>query len=236
MVTTSVTQDFVSNLDFDVEEMWTSPPSQRGSISAMPPPAQAILAAAPQQSVSKEALRARNEADSRCVAHCCQLINDLESYILADMEAFQIMLGIGRKALERLNELIAQQQGSRNLRCLMLFCTICYQVIELLHICCKTIAAPNNQKTVSMIASGGLGLGLAGFGYDEEEQSAWQAQRILKEINQGCEAVRKIKLLAGVGPDSTTAGATPEAAAREHCFEDIEHRFKDLSAKVKQNS
>jgi hypothetical protein len=85
-----------------------------------------------------------------------------------------------------------------------------------------------------MLMPGGFGLG--GFGYDEEEQSAWQAQRVLKEIHQGCETVRTIKLLAAIGPEHSTAGATPEAAAREHCFGDIEHKFKELAAKVKRDA
>ncbi|KAL1604775.1 hypothetical protein SLS60_004315 [Paraconiothyrium brasiliense] len=236
MVTASVSDDFVQNLNFDMDEMWNSPEPQRRSLSVMQPPLQSASAPASQQALSKEAQRARSEFDSRCVVHCCQLINDLESYIAADMEAFQIISGIVRKAFERLNELIAQQQGSRNLRCLMLFCTICYQIIELLHICHKTTATPNSQQRSSSFMPGSFGLGLGGFGFDEEEQSAWQMQRILKEINQGCETLRKIKLLAGFGPDHTTTGATPEAAARQHCFEDIEHRFKDLAAVVKRQT
>jgi hypothetical protein len=217
--------DFVPDLNFD--EVWNSPPQQDRSPSVMPPPPRTV---APPE----EAQRARNEADSGCVIHCCQLINDLESYIVVDMGAFQILSGIVRKAIESLNKLIGQQQGSRNLRCLMLFCTICYQSIELLHICHKTIAAPGGQRRASMLMPGGLGLG--GFGYDEEEQSEWQVQRVLKEIHQGHEMVRKIKFLAGIGPEHTTAGATPEAAAREHCFGDIEQKFKDLAAKVKRET
>jgi hypothetical protein len=235
MVTTSVADEFMPDLHFDMDEILNSPPPQRRSPSTMRPPMQTASASTPasQQCLFEEAQKARKECDSKCVIHCCQLINDLENYIVADMEAFQIVSGIVRKAFERLNELIAQQQGSRNLRCLMLLCTVCYQILELLQMCQKTIASPSSQRRTSMLMPGSFGLGLGGFGYDEEEQSAWQMQRILKEINHGCETVQKISKLAGVGPDHTTSSATPEAAAREYCFKDLEQRFKDLATRVK---
>jgi hypothetical protein len=213
MVDTSPTDDFMPTLNLDMDEIWED------TIKAPQPP------------ISDVVPKARREKDGSCVMQCCQLVSDLESYIVADMEGFQILLGIVRKAHEKLNELIGLQQGSRNLRCLMLFCTVCYQIIELLKVCYRTISGPNNHRRTSLLMPGGLGLG--GFGFDEEEQSAWQAQRILKEINQGAETVQKIKLLAGVGPDHTTSGATPESASREHCFDDIERRLKDLAARVK---
>jgi hypothetical protein len=177
----------------------------------------------------------KKESDSRCVMQCCQLVGDLESYIVADVGAFQILLGIVRKANEKLNELIGLQQGSRNLRCMMLFNTISYQIIELLDCCHKSIGARGQRRT-SLLMPSGSGLGLDGFGFDEEEQFAWQAQRILKEINHGAETVAKMKLLAGVGPDHSTAGTTPQSAAREHCYADLERRLKDLAATAKRRA
>lgn len=216
LVAASPTGDFTATLNLDMDEIWDD------TIKEPTPPAPELMP------------KAKREKDGGCVMQCCQLIGDLESYIMADMEGFRILLGILRKANEKLNELIRVQQDSRNLRCLMLFCTITYQIVEVLNVCYRTIAGPNGQRRTSLLMPGGFGLG--GFGFDEEEQSAWQAQRILKEINQVAEIVQKLKLLAGVGPDHTTAGATPESAGREHCFDDLEKRLKDLAAKVKSRT
>ncbi|KAF2265214.1 hypothetical protein CC78DRAFT_579621 [Lojkania enalia] len=220
----SAIDDFMSNLDLDFDEMWNSqairqPFQNRQEATLDPPP------------IPDDSQKLRNENDSRCVMQCCHFISDLETYISAEIEAFQIRLGIARKANGRLHELIGFQQGSRNLRCLMLFNTVCYQIIELLDLCHKTIASSDSyRRSGSFLMLGGIGFGE--FGFDEEERLAWQKQRIVKEINKVSEMVRKIKTLAGVGPDHSTSEATPLAAARGNCYNDLEARIKELAAKV----
>jgi len=188
-----------------------------------------------QENLSRQAQREKDEADSQCVVQCCHLISDLESYIIADMEAFQILLGIVRKANERLNELIDTQQSSRNTRCVMLFSTVCYQLVALLQLCHKTMSAPSTSRRTSLLMPGG-GLGFGGFGYNEEEESSWKAQRALKEIQQGCETVKRIKLLVGVEAENITAASIIGAVTRENCFTDIEQRFNELAGVIRSKA
>lgn len=212
-------------LDFEVEE----PLTPAGSSTAVAPAAAEIPSTQEtHQNLPRQARKQRSDIDSACVLQSCRLISDLENYIAADVKAFQILLDIVRKAIRGLTELIGQQKESRNLRCIMLFSTLCYQIVELLEMCHDTVSGPTYQS--SLIRT--VGLGIPGFGDDDEEQTAWQAQRILKETHQGCEMVRKLRLLAGVGPENQSAGGTAESSNREHCFNDVERRFKELGVIV----
>ncbi|CAI6334456.1 unnamed protein product [Periconia digitata] len=224
--------DLIGTLNFDMEGIWDSPshmPPVVMSPRAAPP---ARSADEPQAPTSRQEWVVKNETDMECVVQCCHLISDLESYIAADLEVFLILFPIIKKGNERLSELISAQQASRNLRCLMLFCTICYQLIALLNACHRIMTAPDGLRRTTLHIPGG-GLGFSGFGYDREDELAWKAQRVLRETHQGYEAVKKIKLLAGIGPDHTTAVATPGSMERRNCFEDIEHRFNEIATLLK---
>ncbi|KAI1457522.1 hypothetical protein F4805DRAFT_172408 [Annulohypoxylon moriforme] len=178
-------------------------------------------------------LRPRNEVDSQCCLEACQIISDMENYIMADLKAFRIILGIVRKALEKLTHLMGLQQGSRNLRCLMLFTTLMYQVLELLEACLSTVAAEEERQRNRSLTSGLTGLGFGDFSIDAEEQSAFRTQTILKEIQQTTEVLGKLRTLAGVGPDSGSANGSQSAQgkARGDCYLDLEIRLRDLATR-----
>lgn len=176
-------------------------------------------------------LRPRSEADSQCCLEACQIINDLENYIMADLRAFKIILGIVRKALEKLTYLIGLQQSSRNFRCLMLFVTLMYQVLELLEVC-MSIVADEEERQRSRSLTGDLsGLGFGGFSIDAEEQSAFRTQTIRKEIQQSIEVVGRLRALAGVGADPYLANSSQSAPskAERDCYLDLEIRLRDLA-------
>ncbi|KAF2204310.1 hypothetical protein GQ43DRAFT_460840 [Delitschia confertaspora ATCC 74209] len=181
----------------------------------------------------------KNAIDSECVVECCQMISDLESYIVADLRAFKIILGIVREGFAKLQELIGFQQTSRNLRCMMLFATIMYQIHHLLESCHARLASEGEDGLPTSAASRSLGLrksglGLGKFCIDAEEQSTWRSEIILKEVHQGVEVLRMIKALAGVGPDGFNP-ETPQEKAREHCYVDIELCWKDLAERIAQS-
>lgn len=91
-------------------------------------------------------LRPRSEGDSQCCLECCQMISDLENYIMAELKAFKILMGIIRTALGRLAELISSQQNSRNLRCVVLFIALMYQIFELLETCLSIVEADTSSS------------------------------------------------------------------------------------------
>lgn len=175
-------------------------------------------------------LRPRSEVDSQCCLECCQIISDLENYIMADLKVFKIIIGIVKNATSKLIQLMRLQQGSRNLRCLMLFTTLMYQILELLEVYLCAVAA-DKDKPRSRILHEGTGFGFEGFSIDAEEQSAFRTQTLLKEVRQATEALGSLKTLATVGPSSETQCGLESAQgkARGDCQVDLEHRFKDLA-------
>ncbi|KAF2179232.1 hypothetical protein K469DRAFT_716502 [Zopfia rhizophila CBS 207.26] len=239
IVTSSAADDFpLPAIDFGFDDLFPSPLP----LKSPPPPPLNPPISAPMRHIAENTLpphialqaetKQRKEMDNQCVVECCQIISDLESYILAELKAFKLALGIVRRAIEKLMELISFQQSSRNLRCMMLFNTIMYQILELLELCHATLSIDSQLGSglTSTSRTHGLlmpSLGFGDFCIDVEEQSAWRAQMILKEVHQGSEALRKIKTLASVGPD-----ASGTAKAREHCLADLEIRLKDLAVRI----
>lgn len=178
-------------------------------------------------------LRPRSQMDSQCCLDCCQIISDLENYIIAELKASKIILGIVRRALERINSLIVMQQSSRNLRCLMLFTTLLYQIQELLELCRTTVDAEESQQRQRGLAGASSGLGFGDYTIDAEEQSALRQQSLLRVIRQATETVGRLRVLAGVGPEQNLPGMDGSESAggraRQDCYNDLELRFKSLS-------
>ncbi|OCL06607.1 hypothetical protein AOQ84DRAFT_223642 [Glonium stellatum] len=240
VVASSPGDDFVlPALDFNLEELLRSP-SPPPPLPPLAPIQQTESTTPTAQTEAQSGRQQQNGISSQCVVDCCQIINDLENYILAELKVFKLVLGIVKKALEKLIQLIAIQQGSRNLRCLMLFNTIMYQIIELLESCHAALSEESERQrgrgsigqSPSVLSSG---LGYSDFCMDAEEQSAWRSRVMLKEMNQASEVVQKIKTLAGVGPDPSGTSTPLVGKAREfreHCYIDLELRLKDLATRI----
>ncbi|KAF2264628.1 hypothetical protein CC78DRAFT_580144 [Lojkania enalia] len=211
-------------LEFDIDDLLRYPLEQD----------QHITTPVPAQQLEEQDTRRRAELDSQCVMLCCQIASELESYMVADIKSLRIVLGIVRKGVERLNEAVGLQQGSRNFRCMAMFGVIIYQIIELLESGCSCFIDVNGNCKDNFTAQiqGMLpGLTLGGFGMNPEEQSAWRSHIVLKEIQQSSETLQKIKKLMVVGENGTSKGpSTPEE--RERCFVDMENRLRTLSEKV----
>jgi hypothetical protein len=183
-------------------------------------------------------LRPRNEQDSQCILECVRIIGDVENYIMADLRCFKILLGTVRKALNSLKTLIGLQQASRNLRCLFLFSTVMYQVLEMLETCVVNVQRESKAGCSSLSTTSSLGLrkdsmmGIEHFGMDPEEQSEWRLQIILKEVNHATEVLKKMKSLAGVGPDQEASRHDEASKSRQGCYLDLELRLEDLSTRI----
>lgn len=210
--------------------MALSPPAT--SAPPVPPIQQPAQAEPSEMSLG---LRPQSQMDSQCCLDCCQIINDLENYIMAELKTSKIILGIVRQALERVNSLIAMQQSSRKLRCLMLFTTLLYQIHELLELCRTTVDAEEAQQRRRGLAGATAGLGFGDYTIDAEEQSAMRKQSLLRVIRQATEVVGRLRVLAGVGPKQNLPGLAGSESAggrsRQDCYNDLELRFKDLASR-----
>ncbi|KAI3390257.1 hypothetical protein diail_10854, partial [Diaporthe ilicicola] len=151
------------------------------------PGADATFAKAQQMSPMSLGLQPRNEVDSQCCIECCQLINDLENYIMAELRTVQ--------------------QGSRNKRCMVLFTALLYQVYELLEACFTTVMQEKDRQLGSRGLTGALPNSL-GFGFgdlsaiDAEEQAGLRTRSVLREVQQASEVLRKLKARATVEPEA----------------------------------
>lgn len=189
----------------------------------------------PNPSPAPTSQRMKNSTDSQFVIDCTQIISDLENYIVADLKSFKIVLGLVKRALEKLTLLGDMQKSSRNMRCIILLTAIMYQIVELLDVCQEMVSEETERQasaTFSLRPSGLLlpGLGLGDFGIDAEEQKAWRSQMVLKEVRQASEVLRSMKKLAGIGPNFSSQ--SEQGLSREHCFVDLEFRLTDLAGRI----
>lgn len=223
----------MNTMDFGMNDLLETPPSTINHVEGSDPVPQS------QTMPLSLGLRPRNEQDSQCILECCSIIGDLENYIMADLKVFKILLSIVRKALISLTALVSFQQGSRNLRCLFLFDTIMYQVLEML----ESSTANYEGDASSLHYSGSIStatslrmppLGLGDFGLDPSEQSAWRLQTISKEVHRAMEVLRKMRVLCGVGPNDADAVGNASDKSRERCHADLTLRFQQLRERITQ--
>lgn len=219
----------ISSMDFSLNDLLRTP-------SVVEEPATSTSSGRQAMPLSL-GLRPRNEQDSQCILESVRIITDVENYIMAELKSFKILLSIIRRALNSLKRLIGLQQASRNLRCLFLFSTIQYQVLEMLEACFTNVQRECNIGGIATAEPSALGppkscIGLEDFGVDPEEQSEWRLQMILKEVNHATETLKKMKSLAGVGPDTNESQGDEAATSREGCYLDLELRLEDLSMRI----
>ncbi|RWA06386.1 hypothetical protein EKO27_g8724 [Xylaria grammica] len=199
----------------------------------LPPDQMVEITATPGMPMSL-GLRPRSEGDSQCCVECCQMINDLENYIMAELKAFKILLGIIRRAMGKLGELITSQQNSRNLRCIMLFTTLMYQMLELLEACLSIVVAENSRQQGRGLSGTSLGIGFGDFTIDAEEQSAFRTQTILKEVHQAMETLGKLRTLATGSAGALDGSDSGSVSRRSDHYLDLELRFKELRDRIQQ--
>jgi hypothetical protein len=225
----SVSDSTMAGIDFNLNELLQSPPSTEElseSTSAVQPTMPLSLG-----------LRPRNDQDSQCILECSKIITDLENYIMADLKAFKLLISIIKKALDSQATLIGLQQGSRNLRCLFLFSTILYQVLEMLE---SSVASARRESRSAQDSSGSYPsaaaqfprLAFGDFGMDPEDQLAWQLQTVSREVNHAIEVIRKLKSLSGIGPEDESRRGDDIGNSREGCYLDLEMRYSALSSHV----
>ena len=224
----------IPRLDFDIDTLATS--SANTSNSTIEDFARPTRSPAPSR------LRSRPVAsvDSQCILACTQIIANLENYIITDLKALDIILGIIKKAVDTLNKLINVQQDSRSFRCQALFGVIMYQIIELLEAGCAgflvehTNGATQGLDKLDSIGTGGYlpSLGFGTFQIDAEDQRSWRAQIVLKELRQSSEILQKIVSLARIGHLRELQEQT--GGEREPCYADLERRLKSLCEEVRK--
>ncbi|KAI0096718.1 hypothetical protein GGR51DRAFT_494783 [Nemania sp. FL0031] len=174
----------------------------------------------------RRSYKAPPNADNKCCLECCQIIYDLENYIMSDMKAFKIILGIIRQTQEKLNDLVDLQRDSLNPRCSMLFNTILYQILELMAMCLSTLESEPDQWHGRLHAGISVGLGLGYSSIDAEEQSRLGMQIIAGEARRATDFLRKVESLVPRPRDGASVG---QRGAGRDAHLDLELRFQEIS-------
>lgn len=177
----------------------------------------------------------KSQVDSQCVLACIQIILSLENYILTDLRSEELILDVSRCTVEQLTILVDMQKDSRSVRCMALFSVVLHQLCELFEVGCSVILAECNGEDVglhSVLPRKLKGFGGFGFGasvIDVEEQLAWKARKMAKELQLIIEVMRKISTLARTGPRFYT-GRT--AMDRDFCLDELMHRMNNLHSQL----
>jgi hypothetical protein len=170
------------------------------------------------------------QVDSDCVLACCQIISTLENYLMTNLRALDIILGVIRESVDALNRIMNLQQDSRAFRCHALMGAIMYQIIELLEAGCNAFLAESTHRVpagldkLPSIAGFGIGLYQIGGGV---QQRQWRAQAVLKEVQQANEILQRVVALQRLGHEHERQGAEKEA-----CHADLERRLRQLGNAV----
>ncbi|KAI1322266.1 hypothetical protein F5Y16DRAFT_387071 [Xylariaceae sp. FL0255] len=182
----------------------------------------------------KSGLRARTETDSRCCQDCCQIMMELERYIMLDVKDCNIAMGITKQALDKIVQLVAMQEGLANLRCLMFFATLLTQIIELLEIGLSALTAEEARQQRRTLVGGSIGLGFDVFSLETEAQSSFRSQAILKQVEKATEIMRSLKLIAGLGEGvvSTADGMTSESKVLGEYYLEVERKISVLTQNI----
>lgn len=167
------------------------------------------------------------------------MIITLENYILSDLKALELILRAVRQATDDLHKLVQHQQTSRSDRCIFLFFTIMYQIVELLEAGARSLDDDVNDGLGSMMTLGqppfsaGFGFGSFSMGMGAEDQRLWKAHILRREYQRTTEILNSVGSLATMGP-----GDAPLAPAdREHrskCMTELGRRFKQLCENIEK--
>jgi len=172
--------------------------------------------------------------DYQCIVSCCEIVMELEGYVNENVRSLQIVLGVVKKAMEKVNELHTLQQLYRTPRCMAMLAVIMYQVVALLESGCANLLNPQQDQRpdVSAQLHGWLpGLALGGLSMSVEDQSFYRTHLLLKTVQQASELLLKGKKLAGVRESGTNhPAAAPED--QERCFAQLEGRLRRLTERI----
>lgn len=196
-----------------------------------------------------------SKLDGQCVKECCEMITDLEEYLVSQLSAFKIVLGVVRQTSMRIAYMIELQKASRNPRCVLLLSTLMYQIGELLEICHAAMEAERESQslgpsTASQRLGFGLGMGmpagllLSPLAMDSDEEYMSRTRALLKEVHQILDILGKLRKMAWIGQDTdvelerdpsgegSSAAVSQSQKLRAGCFHHLDSRLRSFAARL----
>ncbi|KAI0200610.1 hypothetical protein F4808DRAFT_156557 [Astrocystis sublimbata] len=204
-----------------IETSYQPPRMHDGQFSSRRSPATTTAATTPPQMTAAD-----SERNNQCVIACSQIIFSLEKYQVDKLKVLDIILGIVKGVIRRLDPLVNGQFEGPNTKCLALFDIIMYQLVEILEAGCADFLANNSdsQRLLSMdlIEPGFHEVDLSGFGMGFKDQERFRSQNILDVLRPVIKTMQKMHFI------STSAGLQ-----RDNCSREGQGRLKSLEEKVR---
>ncbi|KAI0455773.1 hypothetical protein F5B21DRAFT_181643 [Xylaria acuta] len=178
-------------------------------------------AAVPQLEMGEKELARLN---SRCALACTHIIATLESYLLLELKALDLILEVTRKAADELEKLVHLQKESRCGRCTILFIAALSQITELLDTGTKQLS--DNGAGFQSRLHPGLqmafmpSLGFGAFSFGAEEQLSMRLSLIRRECRRIGKILVNVEALASTG----TAMLEP----RTTCLKSLKQRLEEM--------
>ncbi len=193
-----------------------------------------------QEAMLPPGLRLRTETDSHCCQDCCHIIIELEKFINLELKDAKIVVGILKQAIEKVAHLVALQQGFSNLRCLMLFSNLLYQISELFETGLSAMATEQARQQARSLTSRSMGFGLGGFSFGVEEQCSYLTQAFREAIRKTMDIVGKLEAMLGMSLGETSTGPaalhSPQSKAVADCYVELELQFSALAHRVSERA
>ncbi|KAI1435778.1 hypothetical protein GGR50DRAFT_284546 [Xylaria sp. CBS 124048] len=198
MTSPSLSTSIPQNLGFAL------PPLPPVHTITAPPTQKPQHAGVSQQSIGDQASARLN---NKCALACAHIIATLESYLLLELKALDLILEATRKATNELDKLVHLQKESRCGRCIMLFTAALSQVTELLEAGSKQL--PDSGVGLSDRFPPGIQMGfMPSFGFGAfplmaEEQLSLRFSLIRRECHHVGKVVQNVEALSTI---TTTTG------------------------------
>ncbi|KAJ8069785.1 hypothetical protein OCU04_000201 [Sclerotinia nivalis] len=173
-------------------------------------------------------------SSSRCVMACSQIIISLEKYLVAELKVLDLVLGIVKRVIDKLGPLVGEQLGLRNVKCLSLFSTIVYQILELVEAGCTNFLTDGLVDKLADPLGGNLNdLGFGTFNTSPGNQKRFGCQIVLEELRPIAEIIRKVVVLSNA-KSSGYNGRDGMSEEQTGYHGDMQDRLKRLVEKVRR--
>jgi hypothetical protein len=165
------------------------------------------------------------------------MILSLEKYLYDELKVLDIILGIVKRAVDRLHPLVDLHLAHRDPKSFSLFGIILYQIVQLFEAGCSSFLVGGHAESHDQILpdplSGGLhDLAFGSFAMNPDEERQRRSRLVLRELRSVEDLLRKIE-----GPISVESNAYKgfgSGTERGDCYRDLESRLGILKERARR--
>lgn len=161
--------------------------------------------------------------NSHCVLSCVRVIGTLENYLLGELKNLDLIMEIISRAGAEVSNLVKLQQEARCDRCVLLFNTVVFQLIELLDAGARALSDVQKDFPGASLYPAGFGFGSLSHG--PEDQRLWRSRVMRGACHRVGDLISGVIGLVRLGPRGESLA--PEAVEqRVKCLVAMERKLK----------